>query len=212
MDIYGNVRNIGGSKKFIPFRYQGQYEDEETGMYYNRFRYYSPDSGTYISQDPIGLLSDQPNFYAYVHDSNTWIDAFGLVANNIVRYKPTNVTPKPGSRGTAINRAWKQEQDLINRTGQGTRNWTPEELDVIKNTKSSKQITSKMSNMSYTGHHINNVADFPDWKGDGRNIVFLQNANHPSGFDEHLHSNQGHRGDYGNDTKGRLIDRNKSHH
>ena len=68
-----------------------------------------------------------------------------------------------------------------------------------------------MSNMGYTGHHINNVADFPDWKGDGRNIVFLQNANHPSGFDEHLHSTKGHRGNYGNDTKGRLIDRKMSH-
>ena len=43
------------SKGFIPFRYQGQYEDIETGLYYNRFRYYSPESGTYISQDPIRL-------------------------------------------------------------------------------------------------------------------------------------------------------------
>ncbi|WP_235183584.1 RHS repeat-associated core domain-containing protein [Cellulophaga geojensis] len=31
-------------------------------MCYNRFRYYSPDTGTYISQDPIGLASDEPNF------------------------------------------------------------------------------------------------------------------------------------------------------
>ncbi|WP_199270240.1 RHS repeat domain-containing protein [Algibacter sp. L3A6] len=42
LDIYGNICNIGGSKTFIPFRYQGQYEDVETGLYYNRFRYYSP--------------------------------------------------------------------------------------------------------------------------------------------------------------------------
>ncbi|GAL64998.1 RHS repeat-associated core domain-containing protein [Algibacter lectus] len=78
LDIYGNIRNIEGSKTFIPFRYQGQYEDVETGLYYNRFRYYSPDTGTYISQDPIGLNSGEPNFYAYVHDSNSWIDPFGL--------------------------------------------------------------------------------------------------------------------------------------
>ncbi|MFL0183214.1 RHS repeat-associated core domain-containing protein [Tenacibaculum maritimum] len=31
-------------------------------MYYNRFRYYSPDTGTYISQDPIGLRGNNPNF------------------------------------------------------------------------------------------------------------------------------------------------------
>ncbi|QPA56734.1 RHS repeat-associated core domain-containing protein [Lysinibacillus sphaericus] len=39
----------------MPFRYQGQYEDEETGLYYNRFRYYSPTEGMYTQKDPIGL-------------------------------------------------------------------------------------------------------------------------------------------------------------
>jgi len=77
LDIYGNVRTIEGSKTFIPFRYQGQYEDEETGLYYNRFRYYSADSGTYISQDPIGILGDK-NQYSYVHDVNDWVDIYGL--------------------------------------------------------------------------------------------------------------------------------------
>ncbi|WP_236544701.1 RHS repeat-associated core domain-containing protein [Tenacibaculum maritimum] len=61
-----------------PFRFSGQYEDIETGLYYNRFRYYSPDTGTYISKDPIGLRGNNPNFYAYVKDSNSWVDVFGL--------------------------------------------------------------------------------------------------------------------------------------
>ncbi|MGG6229992.1 RHS repeat-associated core domain-containing protein [Tenacibaculum sp. SDUM215027] len=63
----------------MPFRYQGQYEDEETGLYYNRFRYYSPESGTYISQDPIGLAGGMPNMYAYVYDTNTQLDPLGLI-------------------------------------------------------------------------------------------------------------------------------------
>ncbi|WP_099139125.1 DUF6531 domain-containing protein, partial [Xenorhabdus szentirmaii] len=37
-------------------RFAGQYEDEESGLYYNRFRYYSPETAQYISPDPIGLL------------------------------------------------------------------------------------------------------------------------------------------------------------
>ncbi len=78
MDIYGKEEQLKGDKSFIPFRYQGQYEDSETGLYYNRFRYYSPDEGMYISQDPIGLLGNNPNFYAYVKDTNIWIDIFGL--------------------------------------------------------------------------------------------------------------------------------------
>ncbi|WP_299902879.1 RHS repeat-associated core domain-containing protein [uncultured Aquimarina sp.] len=39
---------VKGSLNDCPFRYQGQYEDSETELYYNRFRYYSPDEGVYI--------------------------------------------------------------------------------------------------------------------------------------------------------------------
>nr|WP_306305908.1 RHS repeat-associated core domain-containing protein [Prevotella aurantiaca] len=52
LDIYGRQRKRPSA--FIPFKYQGQYEDAETGLYYNRFRYYDPNAGSYISQDPIG--------------------------------------------------------------------------------------------------------------------------------------------------------------
>ena len=76
-DIYGNVRNLHGSRQFIPFRQLGQYEDEETGLYYNRFRYYDPRIGNYISQDPIRLGGGM-SLYAYVHDTNSWIDLLGL--------------------------------------------------------------------------------------------------------------------------------------
>jgi RHS repeat-associated protein len=61
-----------------PFRYQGQYEDAETGLYYNRFRYYSPEEGMYLSQDPIGLAGNNPTLYGYVKDVNSWVDVFGL--------------------------------------------------------------------------------------------------------------------------------------
>ena len=84
-DIYGNVRNLHGSRQFIPFRQLGQYEDEETGLYYNRFRCYDPNTGLFISQDPIGLASGEYNFYSYVHDTNNWIDPLGLeaIANKV---------------------------------------------------------------------------------------------------------------------------------
>jgi RHS repeat-associated protein len=77
-DIYGALRNLKGEQKFIPFRQLGQYEDEETGLYYNRFRYYNCETGTYLSQDPIGLAGNNPNFYGYVHDINSHVDIFGL--------------------------------------------------------------------------------------------------------------------------------------
>jgi len=79
-DIYGRLKALNGNKNFVPFRQLGQYEDEELeGLYYNRFRYFDCNIGGYISQDPIGLEGNNPNFYAYTHDSNTWVDVFGLL-------------------------------------------------------------------------------------------------------------------------------------
>ncbi|NLR66080.1 hypothetical protein HGH92_17365 [Chitinophaga varians] len=78
LDIYGQVQSLQGDKYFIPFRYAGQYQDAETGLAYNRFRYYDAETGMYISQDPLGLASEELNFYSYIRDPNLWIDPFGL--------------------------------------------------------------------------------------------------------------------------------------
>ena len=83
LDIYGKVRYLEGEEEFIPFRYQGQYYDKETQLCYNRFRYYATETGLYISQEPIGLAGNNPNFYAYVFDSNIQVDVFGLDCNKI---------------------------------------------------------------------------------------------------------------------------------
>ena len=76
LDIYGRQRKRPSA--FIPFKYQGQYEDAETGLYYNRFRYYDPNAGSYISQDPIGLAGGNPTLYGYVEDPNVLVDILGL--------------------------------------------------------------------------------------------------------------------------------------
>ena len=80
MACTSTVRQRKRPSAFIPFKYQGQYADKETGLYYNRFRYYDPNAGSYISQDPIGLAGDNPTLYAYVSDVNYWNDVLGLTA------------------------------------------------------------------------------------------------------------------------------------
>ena len=75
--IWGELRNVVGDKTACPFRWPGQYEDEETGLYYNRFRYYDPESGEYVSQDPIGLEGGIAP-YRYVQDPLGQNDTFGL--------------------------------------------------------------------------------------------------------------------------------------
>jgi RHS repeat-associated protein len=60
-----------------PLRLPGQRADPESGLHYNRFRYYDPDTGAYLSPDPIGLAGGlRP--WSYVHNPAAWIDPLGL--------------------------------------------------------------------------------------------------------------------------------------
>ncbi len=58
-------------------RLPGQQYDEESGLYYNRHRYYNPGQGRYITQDPIGLEGGW-NLYSYALNPVSWIDPLGL--------------------------------------------------------------------------------------------------------------------------------------
>ena len=62
-----------------PFRLQNQYYDEETGLHYNLMRYYEPEAGQFVNQDPIGLLGGI-NLYQFSPNVQTWIDPLGLNA------------------------------------------------------------------------------------------------------------------------------------
>jgi RHS repeat-associated protein len=78
LDVYGVAHN-DVALTTCPWRWPGQYEDEETGLYYNRFRYYDPEAGRYVSQDPIGLDGGLA-LYLYTSDPLSLIDPYGLAA------------------------------------------------------------------------------------------------------------------------------------
>lgn len=84
IDSYGNVRMLRGDAGFCNYLYPGQVMDVETGLAYNRFRYYLPDVGLYISQDPIRLVSGEPNLYSYVKDCSNEVDVLGLATCRVV--------------------------------------------------------------------------------------------------------------------------------
>ncbi len=64
-----------------PFRLQNQYYDEETGLHYNFFRYYEPDAGRFINQDPIRLIGGD-NLYQFALNAQEWYDPLGLWRRN----------------------------------------------------------------------------------------------------------------------------------
>ena len=98
------VASPGGAT--CPLRFPGQYADAETGLHYNRERYYEPATARYLSPDPLGR-APAPNPHGYVEDPFTWADPLGLApcyvdlyhgthsaaANNILRngVNPTHV-------------------------------------------------------------------------------------------------------------------------
>ncbi|WP_404991058.1 RHS repeat-associated core domain-containing protein [Burkholderia plantarii] len=83
-----------------PLRFAGQYFDRETGLHYNRHRYYDPTSGRFVSKDPIGLAGGI-NAYQYAPNSTLWIDPLGLAKRG----------PKTGGCGphNEIIAAWGRE-------------------------------------------------------------------------------------------------------
>jgi RHS repeat-associated protein len=92
LGIYGQVRSLAGLKEACPFRWPGQYEDGEAGLYYNRFRYYDPAAGAYASQDLVGLAGGA-RFHAYPGDPLVSVDPFGLAA------RPQGASCVPGASG-----------------------------------------------------------------------------------------------------------------
>ena len=77
LKAWGAVATVGVAEVANPLRFQGQYCDAETGLHYNRFRYYSPGEGRFIHEDPIRLHGGE-NLAAYAPNPVSWVDPFGL--------------------------------------------------------------------------------------------------------------------------------------
>jgi RHS repeat-associated protein len=84
-----------------PFRFPGQYADEETGLYYNRHRYYSPSLGGYERPDPVALEGGL-RLYGYVNDPTRQIDPYGLCEPSSAASHEGTVN-QPGASRTSGN-------------------------------------------------------------------------------------------------------------
>nr|WP_052170719.1 RHS repeat-associated core domain-containing protein [Massilia sp. JS1662] len=91
-----------------PVRFQGQYHDNESGLHYNRFRYYDPDIGRFVSIDPIGLAGGT-NLFKYAANPLSWIDPLGL-------------SPCNGTNDVLSNPVTSQKRVGFGEKGQGSGN------------------------------------------------------------------------------------------
>ncbi|WP_093637933.1 DUF6531 domain-containing protein [Streptomyces sp. 2224.1] len=75
--VWGTTTWNRDATAYTPLRFPGQYADHETGLYYNFFRHYDPETARFASPDPLGL-TPAPNPVAYVDSPLTWADPLGL--------------------------------------------------------------------------------------------------------------------------------------
>ncbi|EMG7913752.1 RHS domain-containing protein [Enterobacter cloacae] len=85
-----------------PLRYAGQYADGETGLHYNLFRYYDPQVGRFIVQDPIGLAGRNLNLYHYAPNPLVWIDPMGLALSGVDFSGSPSLYPVTGTQRNIV--------------------------------------------------------------------------------------------------------------
>ncbi|WP_232370354.1 RHS repeat-associated core domain-containing protein [Xenorhabdus lircayensis] len=122
-------------------RFAGQYEDEESGLYYNRFRYYDCGTSQYLTPDSIGLAGGL-NLYQYVPNPLSWIDPLGLTCGNIdgeIDPKEVRFMQKSASSGGKLNQG---ENYTVLENAEALRNQTlrPSDLPLMRLVKDGDKI------------------------------------------------------------------------
>ncbi len=78
-DTYGNIKSLSNPNLIQPYAYTGREYDVESGFYYYRNRYYNPETGRFITKDPIGFAGGDVNLYRYVKNNPVnFVDPYGL--------------------------------------------------------------------------------------------------------------------------------------
>ncbi|MFL0809014.1 MAG: DUF6531 domain-containing protein [Agarilytica sp.] len=107
---YGNLAVAYRNQVENNLRFQGQYFDEETGLHYNRFRYYDPGCGRFITLDPVGLNGGL-NAYSYAPNPIGWTDPLGLTCKESTLHE-RGTKPGPGERSLSKT----EYKDMMSRT------------------------------------------------------------------------------------------------
>ncbi|MEU0272352.1 putative T7SS-secreted protein [Streptomyces sp. NPDC006307] len=75
--LWGTTAWNTNAEAHTPLRFPGQYHDPESGLHYNYYRQYDPETARYLTPDPLGL-APAPNPATYVRNPHTRSDSLGL--------------------------------------------------------------------------------------------------------------------------------------
>ncbi|EIF8487211.1 PAAR domain-containing protein [Salmonella enterica subsp. enterica serovar Senftenberg] len=95
--------------------FMGQWQDEESGLWYNLHRYYNARTGQYLSPDPLRLAGGL-NTYGYVHNPLTWADPYGL-AGCSAQFKSRNEAFRAAKRDAGIPMNQQPDRIFNSKTG-----------------------------------------------------------------------------------------------
>lgn len=96
IDPYGHVEVGAGSELDLRLRWPGHYLDSDTGLFYNRFRYYDPVLGRYLQSDPLGLGGGL-HLYGYAPNPLVQFDVLGLSHNKKTQANATSASNPPST-------------------------------------------------------------------------------------------------------------------
>jgi RHS repeat-associated protein len=157
--LWGTTAWATGSTAYTPLRFPGQYFDPETGLHYNYFRHYDPETARYLSVDPLGLeVAANPT--AYVHNPLTWSDPLGLApCGPIQDYRPTAPSFAVGSDGVAqdLRSLGRPDNEFVYsghggiRVGDGTPVTVPEGTSLHMYSHHGETISDRLGNKIETG-------------------------------------------------------------
>ncbi|AOY99968.1 hypothetical protein BKK81_12525 [Cupriavidus sp. USMAHM13] len=111
--VWGKAREVireasGAVSRANPIRFLGQHHDAESGLHYNRYCYYDPEVGRYVSKDPIGLRGGY-NLYAYVRNAPTMgTDPLGL--QSLASFDMPGAAQRASMLKWAIDQGYSPEQ------------------------------------------------------------------------------------------------------
>ncbi|MFI0734663.1 putative T7SS-secreted protein [Streptomyces sp. NPDC021225] len=171
--LWGTPLPTPPSSADCPLRFPGQYADPETGLHYNYFRHYDPETARYASPDPLGL-APAPNPASYIDNPYTWADPLGLAPDCADKWRGPGMRT-PSEAGISPNDA-RRIQNAANKAG--------EPIIVVGSRASGTSNPASdwdyiLSGPSRTRHSVHNSLPrgTGDGEGSGRGRDFWQTHN-----------------------------------